>query len=106
MIVAATAVKNLHFCLRSGRCVINAVMLLSACFPQGVFAVTIGVFAFFNVQKTMLLQLFTAVMRWLGNFLIYTIFFCIIVTVSRLRVHVYRILYVSYMYQIYQLFAL
>ena len=34
---------------------------------QGVFAVTIGSFAFFNVQKTLIIQLITGAMRWIGE---------------------------------------
>lgn len=34
---------------------------------QAVFAVALGPFTFFNIQKTKYLQLFTTVTRWLGK---------------------------------------
>ena len=37
------------------------------CFLQAIFTVTLGPFAFFNVQKTKYLQIFTSGMRWIGE---------------------------------------
>ena len=34
---------------------------------KAIFTVTLGPFAFFNVQKTKYLQIFTTLMRWVGK---------------------------------------
>ena len=37
------------------------------CILQAIFTITLGPFAFFNVQKTKYLQIFTSLMRWIGE---------------------------------------
>ena len=41
---------------------------------KAIFTVTLGPFAFFNVQKTKYLQIFTTLMRWVGKWVVYLYF--------------------------------
>lgn len=56
---------------------------------QAVFAVALGPFTFFNVQKTKYLQLFTTVTRWLGKMKKHT---CYILSVTVLMPYIFKLL--------------